>query len=165
MGIGTLISLSRQAASWIHGYVFVCSNLIRRGFVKELIWGDTLSVQVDEIDQDHRRLIDLFNILNHSVEEGDAKHYISAVLDELISCTAWHFKHEERLMLKYKYAGLEEHKTEHLELIDSAKALQDKFQQTDNQLSNEDIEFLEHWLTGHILSADMDLGSYLAEHM
>ena len=133
--------------------------------MKDLIWDNSLSVQVQEIDDDHRKLVDLFNILNHSVEEGDATNYIEAVLEELVSCTVWHFRHEERLMLKYGYEGYEEHKTEHQELIDSAKALQQKLLQTGKPISSEDIEFLEYWLTGHILGADMDLGAYLGEEM
>ena len=133
--------------------------------MKDLIWDNTLSVEVKEIDEDHRRLVELFNILNHSVVEGDATDYIEAVLEELISCTVWHFRHEERLMLKYGYKGLLEHKTEHQELIESAKELQQKFLQEGKSLSSEDIEFLEHWLTGHILGADMEMGSYLCEVM
>jgi len=133
--------------------------------VKDLIWDNTLSVEVEEIDKDHRRLVELFNILNHAVVNGDAKNYIEAVLEELISCTVWHFKHEERLMLKYDYDGLEEHKKEHQQLIESAKELQQKFLQESKSISSEDIEFLEHWLTGHILGTDMDMGSYLCEVM
>lgn len=133
--------------------------------MKELIWDDTLSVQIQEIDEDHRRLVELFNILNHSVAEGDASNYIEAVMEELISCTAWHFRHEERLMLKYGYEGFEEHKTEHQELIESARELQQKLLQEGKPVSNDDIEFLERWLIGHILGTDMDLGSYLGEVM
>ena len=133
--------------------------------MKELVWDRTLSVDIPEIDEDHRRLMDLFNILLRSVEEGDAANYIEAVMDELISCTVWHFRHEERLMLKYGYEGLLDHKSEHDELIGSAKALQQKLLQGSKTVSGEDIEFLEHWLTGHILGSDMDLGSYLCEVM
>jgi len=133
--------------------------------MKELIWDDALSVQVHEIDEDHRRLVDLFNMLNRSVTEECAPNYIEAVLEELISCTIWHFRHEERLMLKYDYAGLLEHKAEHQELIESARELQQKLLQEGKSISSEDIESLEHWLTGHIFGADMELGSYLGEVM
>ncbi|MCK5649431.1 MAG: hemerythrin family protein [Gammaproteobacteria bacterium] len=133
--------------------------------MKDLIWDQSLSVQVQEIDDDHRKLVDLFNILNHAVAEGDAKNYIEAVLEELICCTVWHFRHEERLMLKYGYEGLVEHRTEHQELIDSAKALQQKLLRENKTISGENIEFLEYWLTGHILGADMQLGTYLGEEM
>jgi len=131
--------------------------------VKDLIWDKTLSVEFEEIDEDHRRLVELFNILNHSVTEGEAANYIEAVLEELISFTVWHFRHEERLMLKYDYDGFLEHKTEHQELINSAKELQQEFLKRGKVLLNEDIEYLERWLTGHIFAADMDLGSYLIE--
>jgi hemerythrin-like metal-binding protein len=133
--------------------------------MKELTWDKTLSVDVPEIDEDHRRLVDLFNLLNRAVVEGEAPVYVEALMDELISCTVWHFRHEERLMLKYGYQGLQEHKAEHEDLIASAKALQQKLQQEGKGVSSEEIEFLEHWLTGHILGADMDLGSYLCEAM
>lgn len=133
--------------------------------MKELVWDRTLSVDIPEIDEDHRRLVDLFNILLRSAEEGDTANYIEAVMEELISCTVWHFRHEERLMLKYGYEGLLDHKSEHDELIGSAKALQQKLLQGGKTVSGEDIEFLEHWLTGHILGSDMDLGSYLCEVM
>ncbi len=133
--------------------------------MKNIIWDETLSVEVDEIDEDHRKLVDLFNMLSHSVAEGDSVEYIDAVLEELISCTIWHFRHEERLMLLYKYEGLEEHKVEHHELIDSVKELQQKFHKENKLLTNEDIEYLETWLTEHILGHDMRLGFYLMKVM
>ncbi|MGB5834479.1 MAG: bacteriohemerythrin [Thiohalocapsa sp.] len=129
--------------------------------MKDLTWDSVLSVQVDEIDEDHRRLVGLFNTLNHSVKNGDAANYVEAVLEELISCTARHFRHEERLMLKSGCEGFEEHKVEHRDLIESAEALQRKHVSEGKPLSGEDIKFLEHWLTGHILTADMELDAYL----
>lgn len=138
--------------------------------MKDLIWDNTLSVDVPEIDEDHRRLVDLFNLLNHAVAEGEDRAYVEAVMDELISCTVWHFRHEERLMLKYGYVGYAEHKDEHEDLIQSAKLLQQKFLQgaepaASSTISSQDIEHLEHWLTGHIYGADMDLGSHLSQAM
>jgi hemerythrin-like metal-binding protein len=131
--------------------------------VKDLAWSQILSVEVDEIDEDHRKLVNIFNILNHSVMEGDSAEYLAAVLEELINCTVWHFSHEERLMLKYGYEGTEEHKAEHRELVQSAKALQQEILQAGKPVADEDIAFLERWLTEHILTADMRLGSYLSQ--
>jgi len=133
--------------------------------VKDIVWGDVLSVEVDEIDEDHRKLVNIFNILNHSVTAGESPEYIAAVLEELINCTVWHFSHEERLMLKYGYEGMEEHKAVHRELIKSAKQLQQEILQVDKPVADEDIEFLERWLTEHILTADMRLGAYLSQVM
>jgi len=133
--------------------------------VKDIVWGDILSVGVDEIDEDHRKLVSIFNILNHSVMERESPEYLAAVLEELINCTVWHFSHEERLMLKYGYEESEEHKAEHQELIKSAKKLQQEILQADKPVADEQVDFLENWLTEHILTADMRLGSYLAHVM
>ena len=131
--------------------------------MNDLIWDNTLSVQIDEIDEDHRRLVDLFNLLNHAVSENESSEYIDALMAELVSCTDWHFKHEERLMLKYAFPGFAEHKAEHEELLNSVRQMEQKRQASGKDISNDEILFLEHWLTGHILGLDMDLGEYLSE--
>jgi len=131
--------------------------------MKDLRWDKTLSVEVAEIDADHRRLLELFNRLGHAVEDGEPQAYVRLVMDELISCTEWHFKHEEWLMQKYAYPDLAQHRTEHEELIASGKALQQQLEASGGRLSAQEIEFLEHWLTGHIYGADMAMGAHLAE--
>ena len=132
--------------------------------MKDLVFDSLLSVGVDEIDEDHRKLVDLFNIFNQSVTEGAATDYLIAVLEELVNCTVWHFSHEERLMLKYGYKGFKEHKAEHEELIRNVRKIQ-HIVQAEKPVSTEDVEFLRKWLTGHILSTDMKLGSYLLDVM
>ena len=131
--------------------------------MKDIVWGRVLSVEVNEIDEDHRKLIDIFNILNHAVAEGESPEYVAAVLEELVNCTVWHFSHEERLMLKHDYEGMEEHKAIHRELIKSIRELQQRILQADKTVADEDIEFLEHWLTEHILTEDMRMGAYLSQ--
>ena len=133
--------------------------------MKDIVWSHILSVAVDEIDEDHRKLINIFNILNHSLREGESPEYLAAVLAELINCTVWHFSHEERLMLKYGYEETEEHKAMHQRLIKSARDLQQEILQADKAIADEHIQFLERWLTEHILTADMRLGSYLSQVM
>lgn len=133
--------------------------------MKDIAWGRVLSVSVDEIDEDHRKLVSIFNVLNHAVSDKESADYLRAVLEELINCTVWHFSHEERLMLKYRYGEAAEHKAEHQELIASARELQEKILRADKPVAEDDIVFLERWLTGHILTADMRLGSYLSQVM
>jgi len=131
--------------------------------VKDIVWGDILSIGVDEIDDDHRRLIKIFNELNHAVSDDESHDYLAAILEELISCTVWHFRHEERLMLKYRYADIEAHKEEHRELIASAKDVQTEILQARGSITEEHLQVLERWLTAHILTSDMRLGDYLCQ--
>ena len=133
--------------------------------MKDIVWSEILSVGVEEIDEDHRKLVHIFNVLNQAVTEGASPDYLAATLEELINCTVWHFSHEERLMLKHGYGGIEEHKAEHRELIQSAKELQQRILHARQGVAEEQIVFLERWLTAHILTADQRLGVFLAQAM
>ena len=131
--------------------------------MKDIVWGDILSIGIDEIDDDHRKLISTFNVLNRAVLEGESHDYLAAILEELINCTVWHFSHEERLMLKYRYQDTEAHKEEHRELINTAKELQQELLQGTGDMTEEHLRDLERWLTEHILTTDMRLGDYLCQ--
>jgi hemerythrin-like metal-binding protein len=130
--------------------------------MKELVWDQVLSVGNDEIDQDHKLLVNLFNLLGRSVAERSEKRYVSAVLEELINCTAWHFSHEERLMLESDYHEFEDHRNQHRELMDSVRDLQQDYE-NQGRLEEKEFEFLERWLTEHILVDDMKFGTHLIE--
>ena len=133
--------------------------------MKDLVWSNTLSVYVDEVDDDHRKLVDLFNLFMHALDDGGSPEYQEAVLEELISATAWHFRHEERLMIKYAYPDYAAHRQEHEELIAGAGELRQKFLAAGRQATEEDIEFLEHWLVAHIIATDMKMGDFLVDAM
>ena len=47
----------------------------------------------------------------------------------------------------------------------SAKDLQQEILRADKPIADENIEFLERWLTEHILTTDGRLGSYLSQVM
>ena len=131
--------------------------------MKNIVWSKILSVGFEEIDEDHRKLIGIFNELNRAVSAGDAADYLAATLEELINCTVWHFSHEERLMLKHCYDGIEEHKAEHRELIQGARELQQRLLQAGQGVADEQIAFLDRWLTAHILTTDQRLGAFLSQ--
>jgi hemerythrin len=103
--------------------------------------------------------------LSQAVAGRESADYIDALTEELVACTVWHFRHEERLMLKHGYDGLEAHRNEHEELISSVRSLQQRLQAQDQAVGNDEIEYLEHWLMEHIFGADMKMGAYLGEVM
>jgi hemerythrin len=50
-------------------------------------------------------------------------------------------------------------------LIKGVRALQEKIVQAGMLVPDKDLEYLELWLTQHIISDDMRLGTYLSEVM
>jgi hemerythrin-like metal-binding protein len=131
--------------------------------MKDILWSEILSVGVKEIDEDHRKMIDLFNVLNQAILSQQPQEYLTAVLEELINCTIWHFSHEERLMIERQYPEYEAHKYEHRDLIAGVKELQHDLLYSGGQLTEEQIQYLERWLTQHILTTDQKLGHWLTD--
>ncbi|MBF0369385.1 MAG: hemerythrin family protein [Magnetococcales bacterium] len=133
--------------------------------MEQLIWNDSLSVGIPEIDKDHQRLIDLLNDLIQSVAENKESEEMEIVLEELLSYTLWHFRHEERLMQTYEYDGFMEHKNEHASLLEQAVNLQNKFKAEGEGITPEVLDFLKEWVTKHILGTDMQMAKYLQSEM
>lgn len=127
-----------------------------------LEWSEALSVGFEEIDDDHKKLIGIVNELNDAVAGGRAANVVGEVLEDLISYTAWHFRHEERLMQTYGYPEYLAHKTEHEDLVDAATGLQAKFVNGEPDVASTLLPFLKDWLTNHILGTDRKTGQFLA---
>jgi hemerythrin len=66
-------------------------------------WNDNLSVNVAEIDLQHKKLVGLINELFDAMKIGKGKDVTGKILDGLISYTATHFTQEERYFDKFGY--------------------------------------------------------------
>ena len=65
-------------------------------------------------------------------------------------------------MPKHGFPGIEPHKAAHRELIDAAREWQAKLAQTGYAVTEDEILYLDRWLTEHILTVDQGLGAFLA---
>jgi hemerythrin-like metal-binding protein len=117
-------------------------------------WKDTMSVNVKEIDDQHKKLISLINELHGWIQAGEKKDFLGDVLEELINYTRYHFSAEERRMKEFSYIGYVEHKREHDDFTDKILSLKEKYDKGEKALSSEVSSFLKDWLTNHILGTD-----------
>ncbi|MBF0293863.1 MAG: hemerythrin family protein [Magnetococcales bacterium] len=133
--------------------------------METLQWNDSLSVGLTEIDNDHKKLVEMLNALIVASRDDTERTRIGKILDDLISYTSWHFRHEERLMQTYRYKGFMAHKKEHSGLIEQAGSLQQAFHANQAEITSEVLGFLQHWLTNHILKTDLELGTFLQQKL
>ena len=126
-----------------------------------ITWGPALSVGVEEIDDQHQRLIVLVNELNDAMQAGQGKAKLGAVLSELVRYTVYHFATEERLMDKYHYELSVAHRAAHRKLEEDVGAFKIKFDAGDATISTELMNFLRDWLSRHILATDKKLAQAL----
>lgn len=126
-----------------------------------MMWSDSLSVNIKEIDEQHKKLIGMLNELHDAMKAGKGNDVTGKVLSGLIQYVATHFAHEEKLMTAHAYPDLAKHKTEHELLTKQATDLAKQFQAGKPVLTVELMTFLKNWLSNHILGTDKRYGPYL----
>jgi len=122
-------------------------------------WDSSLDVNVEEMNEQHRKLIGLMNDLHQKSEQGEAKEKLIEAADSLIAYTQKHFDDEESYMESIGFAGLEAHKRLHDNLMTELRRLADEFSNSDrNTLDDEFLTFLKTWLSTHIRGIDTKYG-------
>ncbi len=126
-------------------------------------WSKELSVGYEQIDTEHKKLIELVNRLHGAMSKGQGNKIMGEIFDELLNYTVFHFQAEEKLMKSHSYPQAPAHFKEHQDLIQQVLELQAKFKAGTVMLSIATMDFLKNWLANHILQTDMNLGHFLAK--
>ena len=127
-------------------------------------WTDELSVHIHEIDDQHKKLIDLINKLHEAMLQKQGKQVTSQIIDELAAYTVYHFQTEETYMQKFKYPAFLKHKKEHEGFVTSVENFQKDFEAGKLGLSLEIMTFLKDWVTKHIKGTDMQYSATFKEN-
>ena len=126
-------------------------------------WEQRMSVGVDVLDGDHKRLLDMFNALLSGGVSNRDKDDLSALLAGLRDYTDVHFRREEDYMERAAYPDLDRHRAAHRYFIDEVEKLRREFDQGHAVMLRIDlILLLKEWLIEHIQSVDMQYRPYLA---
>lgn len=124
-------------------------------------WKDAYSLDIVEIDDQHRKLIDLINRLHSAILTGRADITLGEILTDLVYYTIYHFETEEKFFDEYDYPEAEQHKKQHKSLIDQVAALQKQHESGEKVLTMDIMNFLRDWLQDHILGSDLKFGPFL----
>ncbi len=80
-------------------------------------WRDQYSVGVAVFDEDHKKLVELFNTLHEAIRTSAGPSTIKPILSELLDYTSYHFGREEKLMAEISYPGLGTQKEAHRKFV------------------------------------------------
>ena len=117
-------------------------------------WTDDFSVNVEEIDTQHKTLIAMLNTLHEALLSNKGKDVYKHVIDGMIEYATTHFNTEEDYMVKCNFPGYPEHKAEHERFVQETLQLQTNFNETGFTLTYPVVQFLKKWLKDHILETD-----------
>ena len=121
-------------------------------------WSDEYLIGIEELDYEHRDLINRLNELHGELTHYDEKGKIEDCLREIQIRVVAHFALEEHFMLDNNYKNYAPHKKEHDDFLAVVADFIDKFL-TDPGLSyGDELEKqLQYWIVNHILTSDQKL--------
>jgi hemerythrin len=137
---------------------FVYNKLATR---KYLEWKDEYCVGIDSIDQQHRKLVNLINLLQTAVDYSTGEEFERDALDELVDYTRTHFSYEEAMMKDNDYPDYEPHKLQHEKMFKKVEEVLAEYEQNQETAMDNAIDFLKDWLIHHINGTDKQYSSYL----
>jgi len=119
-----------------------------------IVWDDKYSVEIQEIDEQHKHLIAIMNELYAALAHRSDRELVGKVLDKLVDYTRTHFAVEETLMRLFNYSNYDEHKAIHDKIVAQVEDFQNKFHAGDTHVGMELLMFLKDWLFAHINETD-----------
>ena len=140
---------------------------IESGEVQEveefMTFGPDLETGIQEIDQQHRKLVAMVNRLHRAIKSGEGQAALGEILNELVAYTDYHFKTEEYYFDKFGYPEGELHKEIHRKLTAKVLEFKEKFEKGEATLSYDLLNFLKDWLVNHIGKTDKKYAPFLRE--
>jgi len=152
-------------APWIILAIVITTPLLYRKYsaLKSINWDDSYSVGVAAMDDDHKRLIYLFNELESASKYYTNKGFEEKALNEVVEYTKYHFDHEEKLMKDNNYPGVDEHIKQHIEMIIKINKIVEDYQSKPDYAVDEAVDFLRCWLVKHIQKTDQEYTAFFHE--
>lgn len=123
-------------------------------------WKDAYSVQVKEIDAQHRQLFQLAGELYTAMATGKGAGVLDSILTQLVDYTRKHFSYEEALMRQNRYPDYAAHKAQHDALTKQVVDFRAEFQAGKKTMSVQLFHFLQEWLQHHIADSDRKYTPY-----
>jgi hemerythrin len=130
--------------------------------MKSIEWNESLSLGIEEIDNEHKNLIGCYNNFFAACFSSVGPAVVDKTLIELVEYTKYHFQHEEGLMKKEGYPGLTEQKNEHEKFLRTILELQEKLESgSDDNVSYDTLAFLNNWLVTHLMGLDAAFAKFV----
>ena len=124
-------------------------------------WREEFSVNIAEMDEQHKKLFGLINGLAQARNEGNDREATGKTIEGLIDYVKTHFDSEEKLLKEYDYTDYFDHRQAHIKLTIKVVEFQQRYVKNSLPVANELAEFLSLWLQGHIMGEDKRYGKYL----
>eukprot|EP01012_Entosiphon_sulcatum_P049824 TRINITY_DN68538_c0_g1_i1.p1 TRINITY_DN68538_c0_g1~~TRINITY_DN68538_c0_g1_i1.p1 ORF type:complete len:177 (-),score=29.01 TRINITY_DN68538_c0_g1_i1:61-591(-) len=126
-----------------------------------LQWDTRYSVNVQEIDDQHRKLFEILNRIQDSILDRGTD--TGKIIDEMVDYCCMHFSFEEELLARHHYPETLQHKESHDVFFEKVLYNLSEFKQGLTVQPEDLTKFLYEWLVKHIMVQDKEYSEWLNE--
>ena len=124
-------------------------------------WNAGFEVGYGLIDSQHRRLVEILNVVMDGLKKPTGDTATQTALKGLVDYTRTHFSAEDKLMVEHNYPDIAVHRKQHSDLIAKVDALLEDVKAGKQLVGPKTVMFLQNWLVDHILKTDKKLATFL----
>lgn len=120
-------------------------------------WNENFDTGIALIDEQHRKLVDLLNLLVRHIAHQSSAVQLDAIFDEIKDYVAFHFTSEEGIWKDYFEGDTWErwHKQSHIDFVAEVGLIEARVSdKPKDETLLEIVKTLTHWLARHILDSD-----------
>ncbi len=132
--------------------------------MQRIEWTESLNLGIKSIDDQHRELVAMLNGLLDSIESTGQACPAENLVEKLKTYAAEHFHVEEGYMQAFAYPEFAEHQREHEDFLEKVARFESDCAAGKTSLADV-LDFLQGWLTAHIVGTDRRMGSYLEDYL
>lgn len=132
----------------------------------EIKWSDSFSINNSEIDDQHKKWIEILNILHENILAGKGtQQQKTEALKAMHEYTQKHFSFEEEYMRKIGYPDLIKHRRIHKDFDNLIFSHIRDIEKGEIVLGSSIIKLIKNWLFDHILFEDKKFAIFSGEKM
>jgi hemerythrin len=120
-------------------------------------WGPDLELGIEELDAQHRSLVDLANRLFSELAKSKGGSVARRAVAELFAYSATHFAEEEEYFARFNFASVDKHKQSHAAFMARASEFEERLSAGNPADADEILAFLREWIIKHIGREDREL--------
>jgi hemerythrin-like metal-binding protein/PAS domain S-box-containing protein len=119
-----------------------------------LDWVDAFELGVDEMDEQHKQLIQLINVVYSSIKQDKNKKEIKENIRSFVDFASYHFGNEEHYFEQFGFEWSLEHTQEHKAFIKEIVQFQSDYAGNKLKFLDEIMIFIKKWLFSHFSVTD-----------
>jgi hemerythrin len=126
-----------------------------------MTWKPAFSVNDEDLDRQHMRLVQLVNSLHDAMLAETPRHAMDRIASDLSMYARFHFRKEEDLLKLHGYPAIDAHIEEHAEFAARLDDFAGGLKAGQQAIPEPMLEFMKTWLGRHLAESDAGYADHL----